>query len=74
MKKWANQKGYPLVTVTEGLKDTNQMLLLEQRSEHQEHTVTKQKPDYWLSDKTLTINFEAHADTEAILLNTRAVW
>ena len=41
MKKWANQKGYPLVTVTEGLKDTNQMLLLEQRSEHQEHTVTK---------------------------------
>ena len=42
MKKWANQKEYPLVTVTEEIKDTNQMLLLEQRSEHQEHTVTKQ--------------------------------
>ena len=92
MKKWANQKGYPLVTVKEDLKDPNQMLFLEQTWYHQDEgeqlwdipvTITevrtsgtywnKTTPDYWLSDKTLTINFEAHADTEAIFLNIRAV-
>ena len=33
----------------------------------------KTKPDYWLSDKALTIDYKPHADTEAIFLNTRTV-
>ena len=94
MKKWTNQKGYPLVKITQHSNNTLHQLVVEQSWYHQDQeegdqlwdipiTITqitssgtfwnKTSPDFWLTQKSMIVDFDLQEDTIALVANSNAV-